>query len=393
MAQKPIREAQAKRLIHEQWRGVGKPEFFEGDVLGKCVVKVDELFGKRGKLGFVSVVESREKAKNQIEEWRGREVEIHGKKGKLNHFLIEPFIAHEKEYYLAFTCERTCDVVLFSAKGGMEIEEQGESVLQIAVSLDKEPDLASIPKELRDTVRGLFTIFRTCDLGYLEINPLVYEQGKIYLLDAVCRVDMAAAFRQKNTWGAWDIPEGFGTEISVQEKVIRELDARTGSSLKFVLLNPRGRIWTMVAGGGASIIYADAIMNSAPAEELANYGEWSGNPSTDEMEEYTKNILEVMTQSDSAKVLIIGGGIANFTDIKKTFTGVIRALENYQEKLKDTKIYVRRAGPNDREGLKLLQEACDRMGIVCETHGAEVGMTEVMGKAVKELGIQIMHIV
>lgn len=33
--------------------------------------------------------------------------------------------------------------------------------------------------------------------------------------------------------------------------------------MKFTVLNPKGRIWTMVAGGGASVIYADTV--SVPA--------------------------------------------------------------------------------------------------------------------------------
>ena len=34
-----------------------------------------------------------------------------------------------------------------------------------------------------------------------------------------------------------------------------ELDAKSGASLKLTILNKKGRIWTMVAGGGASVIY------------------------------------------------------------------------------------------------------------------------------------------
>lgn len=34
---------------------------------------------------------------------------------------------------------------------------------------------------------------------------------------------------------------------------------QTGASLKLTILNPAGRIWTMVAGGGASVIYADTV--------------------------------------------------------------------------------------------------------------------------------------
>ena len=41
----------------------------------------------------------------------------------------------------------------------------------------------------------------------------------------------------------------------LQEAYIAELDAKSGASLKLTVLNPNGRIWTMVAGGGASVIY------------------------------------------------------------------------------------------------------------------------------------------
>ena len=41
-----------------------------------------------------------------------------------------------------------------------------------------------------------------------------------------------------------------------QEAYIADLDAKSGASLKLTILNPKGRIWTMVAGGGASVIYA-----------------------------------------------------------------------------------------------------------------------------------------
>lgn len=40
-----------------------------------------------------------------------------------------------------------------------------------------------------------------------------------------------------------------------QEAYIAELDAKSGASLKLTVLNPKGRVWTMVAGGGASVIY------------------------------------------------------------------------------------------------------------------------------------------
>lgn len=53
-----------------------------------------------------------------------------------------------------------------------------------------------------------------------------------------------------------------------------------GASLKLSILNPKGRVWTMVAGGGASVIYADTVGDLGFAEELGNYAEYSGAPNT-----------------------------------------------------------------------------------------------------------------
>lgn len=405
MAQKPLFESTAKKLIAAHWEGPGKPLIHCATVhLGttpknllkehpwlkqrKLVAKVDELFGKRSKLGYVKVAENFFDAWKWIEHLRGKEVAIGGRRGRLNHFLIEPFIPHTKEYYLALTCERESDVILFSEKGGIDIEEQGDSVHRITVPFGEPPNVSPLSYRLSPTISGLLSLFRRLDLSFLEINPLTEVNGIPYLLDTVCRVDSCAAFRQRNTWGSMDLPQGFGVELTPEERAIHTLDAQSGSSLKFVLLNPQGRIWTMVAGGGASIIYADAITSLAPPHELANYGEWSGNPTTDEMEAYTRNILSLMTKNRGRQVLMIGGGIANFTNVQKTFAGVIKALHVFEEKPKNVHIFVRRAGPNDRKGLEELQKACDAMGIFCRTYGAELPMTEVVEMAIADLGLE-----
>jgi len=86
-------------------------------------------------------------------------------------------------------------------------------------------------------------------------------------------------------------------------------------------MNPKGRVWTMVAGGGASVIYSDTICDMGFAAELANYGEYSGAPSEQQTYEYAKTILSLMIKEKNpdGKILIIGGGIANFTNVAATF--------------------------------------------------------------------------
>jgi ATP-citrate lyase beta-subunit len=86
------------------------------------------------------------------------------------------------------------------------------------------------------------------------------------------------------------------------------------------------------------------------------------------------------------KVLIIGGAIANFTDVAKTFTGIIQAFEEYQDRMKEVgmKIYVRRGGPNYEKGLKDIKEAADRMGLWIDVHGPDTHVTDIVRMALEE---------
>ena len=62
------------------------------------------------------------------------------------------------------------------------------------------------------------------------------------------------------SWGPpMTFPAPFGRELTKEEAYISDLDGKTGASLKLTVLNSSGRIWTMVAGGGASVVYSDAI--------------------------------------------------------------------------------------------------------------------------------------
>lgn len=80
--------------------------------------------------------------------------------------------------------------------------------------------------------------------------------------------------------------------MTKEEAYIQKLDASTGASLKLTVLNAEGRVWTMVAGGGASVVYSDAIAAHGFAHELANYGEYSGAPTEGQTYEYAKTISE-----------------------------------------------------------------------------------------------------
>jgi len=424
MAQKGIREYDAKRMLAKAVPEYSKGKFSLDERLvlvtpetdlgslekeypwlskEKLVVKPDQLFGKRGKNNLLLLNADLKRAKVWIKERMGKEVTIEQTTGKttgtLTHFLIEPFAPHDAEYYLAFTSSRDVDTIHFSPKGGVDIESVWSTVVTIDVpilgdiaKIDIASKLPNVPekKEVAEFIEVLYRIYSDYYFSYLEFNPIAFSKGRLIPLDTVAKLDDTAAFQCAEKWGKISFPRAFGKAISKEEEYVESLDAKTGASLKLTVLNPKGRVWLLVAGGGASVIYADTVVDLGYAKELANYGEYSGDPSTELTYEYTKTLLDLMTREKDPqgrpKYLLIGGGIANFTDVAKTFTGIIQALDEYKEKLRanQVKIYVRRGGPNYKEGLENMRRLGERIGIPLEVYGPETHMTRIVSLALEE---------
>ena len=413
MAQRGIREYDAKRLLARILPEYFKDFSYRGEMAlvepetdleelearepwmktSRLVVKPDQLFGKRGKHGLVLLDATWPEAEKFLKENMGAEVTIGTVAGRLTHFLIEPFVAHEEEFYAAISSDSDGDNIFFSQQGGVYVEENWDKVLRwhvdVLQGIDGLDIKSALPESLGEKrsaiesfLRALWKFYSQTGFSYLEINPFTFHRGSIVPLDMVAKLDDAEEYWQRKRWSGLSFPEPFGRSLSKEELFIKDIDSKTGASLKLTILNPEGRVWTMVAGGGASVIYADTICDLGFAGEMANYGEYSGDPNTEETYYYTRTILDLMTRKKDSrgKVLLIGGAIANFTDVAKTFKGVVMALEEYQEKLQQAgvKIYVRRGGPNYEQGLKLMRSLGDRLGVPIEVYGPETHMTRIV---------------
>jgi ATP-citrate lyase beta-subunit len=371
----------------------------------KLVAKPDQLFGKRGKLDLILLDANFEELKQFANEKLGKEYEINEVTGKLTRLLVEPYVPHEKEYYVSITSNRDGEVIHFSLEGGIFVEENWDKVTHIPVPIgtdikefnlsDKLPDLGNLNEVMILFIKGLFEVYKDQDFAFLEINPFaVTEDKKIVPLDLKARLDDTAAFLHKDTWGNPEdpitFPAGFGDKKLEEEAKIAQIDEQTGSSLKLEVLNPEGNIWTMVAGGGASVVYTDTIVDYDYGDELGNYGEYSGNPSREHTEMYAQTLINLMTANPDPegkpKVLLIGGGIANFTDVKATFAGIADAIRNSVDKIKkaNVKIYVRRGGPNEEQGLKLMKDLGNELGIPIDVYDRYTHMTRIVPIAIKE---------
>lgn len=365
----------------------------------KLVAKPDQLIKRRGKLGLIKVNADLGEVKQWVADRLGSNVTIGNSVGKLKRFIIEPFVAHQQneEYYVCIYSHREGDTVLFHHEGGIDIGDVDSKASKVEVAIGQSLDINSVLTDLLQNVatdrqgvvlkfiEALYKVYVDLHFTYLEINPLVVTGGQVYILDLAAKIDQCAEYLCKHLWGDVEFPPPFGREAYPEEAYIAELDAKSGASLKLTILNPKGRIWTMVAGGGASVIYADTICDLGGTSELANYGEYSGAPSEQQTYDYAKTILSLMCKEThpDGKILIIGGGIANFTNVAATFKGIVRSLREYQQRLIDGRvsIFVRRAGPNFQEGLRIMRELGETLGVPIHVFGPETHMTAIVGMA------------
>ncbi|KAF9336584.1 citrate synthase [Podila minutissima] len=393
----------------------------------KLVAKPDQLIKRRGKSGLLLLNADWAEVRTWITAYAGKEVVVDSVAGVLKTFLIEPFIPHpaNTEYYICVNSDRDGDNILFTHEGGIEVGDVDAKALKLQVKVtDAFPTTAAIQTSLLthvpaakhdvliDFITRLYAVYIDLHFTYLEINPLVVLDptpelpAQVYYLDMAAKVDQTAEFEAGPKWAfaraprniglvaagsqgvdagpPMDFPAPFGRELTKEEAYVQELDSKTGASLKLTILNKDGRIWTMVAGGGASVVYSDAIAALGQANELANYGEYSGAPTETQTYEYAKTILDLMTRSavihPLGKVLIIGGGIANFTNVASTFKGIVRALTEFKLPLNAHKvrIFVRRGGPNYQEGLRSMRQLGETLGVEIQVFGPETHITEIV---------------
>jgi ATP-citrate lyase alpha-subunit len=332
------------------------------------VVKAHGNFKGRGKLGLVKVGLQAKNAIGEAKKMLFRQVNINGHSVLISEVLIEEKINTQKEYYLAFQSVREGTDVLFSIKGGIEIEENWDSVNTLTVPLSGIDESATkqflkkasvVDKEipvLSDFIKKLYDAFLGEDATYLEINPLGVTKGGIVGMDAVLMVDDDSQYRHPD-W-TFSFLSDLARPLTNEEIHVKNVNSNlTKGTVKFTVLNLDGKpkVALLPAGGGASVFYTDAVIRLGGIP--LNYTEYSGDPAADAVFELTK----IVAAQPDIHHLIVGGAIANFTDVKTTFTGIIKGFHWAREQghLKGVKIWVRRGGPNEKAGLNMMRALMD----------------------------------
>ena len=352
----------------------------------KLVVKAHEALGSRFKLGLVKVGLDLKGAEAATKEMIGRQV------GSItvSQVIVSEMIPHKEEYYCAVKSTREGTDILVANCGGIEVESNWDRVKRLCRG-SRATALGGGAREVGQGC-GFYRFARQEDGRFCGQDVYLLRQRRCavsgseprgparaatanwWRLDAVTLLDGDAKFRHPD----WN--------FAICRRIWSCLfQARNGShggrfskikgSVKFIEI-PGGDTAMLPAGGGASVYYSDAVV--ARGGKLANYAEYSGDPPDWAVEVLTDKVCSL----PGIKNIIVGGAIANFTDVKKTFGGIINGFRKAKSegKLKDVKIWVRRGGPREKEGLDAMRALKDE-GFDINVFDRNTPLTDIVDKA------------
>ncbi len=314
--------------------------------IGPCVIKAQVPTGKRGKAGGIALAATPDEAR--AEAARILQLEIAG--FPVNSVLVEQQVPIKKEFYAAVLNDSDTKgpLLLFSAEGGMDIEEIAEKhpdalvrlPIDIREGLNRKAIESALPpidgvnrEALVDTLEKLYEAYIRNDAELMEINPLVTTQdGRVIALDCKFSLDDSAIRRHEEL-----------ARSGAPDK-LTELEQR-GQDIGFKYIELEGSVGVLSNGAGLTMTTMDAI--SHYGGEPANFLEIGGNAFV-----LGKQALEVVLGNPRVKSLLINfcGAIAR-TDV---MTGGV--LEAWDDVDPQVPVFWSISGTGEDEAKAMLKE-------------------------------------
>ncbi|MEC9368899.1 MAG: ADP-forming succinate--CoA ligase subunit beta [Pseudomonadota bacterium] len=294
--------------------------------LGPCVVKAQVPTGKRGKAGGIKLAGSPEEARKVASAILGMEIAGH----KVVRVLVEQQVPIARELYAAILNDSASKgpLLLFSAEGGMDIEELAEKhpdkLLRVNIDIRKGLDESALRKKLPavdgatpDRIAAflvaLYKAYIDNDAELLEVNPLVLtKDGRLIALDCKFTLDDSGIKRHAEL-----ARQGSPERLTVLEK--------KGQDIGFKYIELDGDVGLLSNGAGLTMTTMDAIAHYGG--KPANFLEIGGNAYV-----LGRQALEVVLGNPRVKSLLINfcGAIAR-TDVMTD--GVLQAWDSVKPKV------------------------------------------------------------
>ncbi|TMD40349.1 MAG: ADP-forming succinate--CoA ligase subunit beta [Chloroflexi bacterium] len=316
--------------------------------LGPVAVKAQVPVGGRGKAGGIKLARTPDDARAAADQIIGMDI----KGFKVPLVYCEVALEIEREIYLGFTVDRDAraNILMLSAKGGMDIEQMAEESPDSIARLYPNPwrgpldfeltrlvfdaGLGELVRPLTALIKKLYRAIPDYDALTAEINPVVVtKKGDVIAGDAKLEIDDNAAWRHK------DLEQRYGALI---EGDPYEVEAKK-RSLTYVSLD--GDIG--IIGNGAGLCMSTLDLVQRAGGKPANFCDIGGGAKA----EVVENALAVILMNPKVRGVVINvfGGITRGDEVAK---GIITARDNLSMKLP---LVVRLSGTNEEEGREILK--------------------------------------
>jgi succinyl-CoA synthetase beta subunit len=317
--------------------------------LGPVAVKAQVPVGGRGKAGGIKLAKTQDEARTAAAQIIGMDI----KGFKVPLVYCEAALEIEREIYLGFTVDRDArtNILMLSAKGGMEIEQVAEESPDSIARLYPNPwrgpldfelnqlvykaGLGELARPLSSIIKKLYRAIPELDAVTAEINPLVVtKSGDVIAGDAKLEVDENAAWRHKDLEQRYgNIVEGDPYEVEAKKR-----------GLTYVSLD--GEIGIIGNGAGLCLSTLDLVQRAGGL--AANFCDLGGGAKA----EVVENALAVILMNPRVKGVLMNvfGGITRGDEVAK---GLVTARDNLKMKLP---LVVRLSGTKEEEGRKILKE-------------------------------------
>jgi succinyl-CoA synthetase beta subunit len=316
--------------------------------LGPVAVKAQVPVGGRGKAGGIKLARTADEARHAAEQIIGMDI----KGFRVPLVYCEAALDIDREIYLGFTVDRDAraNILMLSAKGGMDIEQVAEespgSIARLypnpwrgpldfeLTQLVYDAELGAMARPLVALIKKLYRAIPEYDALTAEINPLVVtRKGDVVAGDAKLEIDDNATWRHK------DLEQEYGGVI---EGDPYEVEAKK-RGLTYVSLD--GDIG--IIGNGAGLCMGTLDLVQRAGGKPANFCDIGGGAKA----EVVENALAVILMNPKVKGVLINvfGGITRGDEVAR---GVVTARDNLNMRLP---LVVRMSGTNEEEGREILK--------------------------------------
>ncbi|MEI7489951.1 MAG: ADP-forming succinate--CoA ligase subunit beta [Bacteroidota bacterium] len=329
----------------------------------KFVIKAQVHAGGRGKGGGVKIAKNFEEVRQYADQIIGMRLVTPQttSEGKLvrkiyvEQNIFYPGPSEPCEIYLSLLLNRKSGhiIIMYSPRGGMDIEKVAEETPDQIFTEEIDPRLGLQPYQARKVafnlnlkgdayknmikfLNAIYQAYIKSDASLIEINPLFKtSDDKILAADAKVVIDNNALFRHPDIAAMRDLDEEDPTEVEASRH-----------DLNYVKLN--GNVGCMVNGAGLAMATMDIIKLSGG--DPANFLDVGGSANSKRVEEGFRIILK----DPAVKAILVNifGGIVRCDRVAQ---GIVDAYQN----IGDIKIpiIVRLQGTNAIEAKKLIDES------------------------------------